>query len=143
MGTIDENLLFSSDWDIDQILLPDPIIQTISIAASPDGGTSAATATLTYSHGLGYLPVTECEFQAQGQTTWHQCGLPDGFILANWDTTGGGGIVFWPGMIATNGATVAYGFDTTSIYFTALNYNTISQLLTIRIHLWGDHIDYD
>lgn len=140
MGTIDTNLLFSSTWDIDQVLLPDPIVVTISIAASPDGGTTAATASSTYAHNLGYLPVIEASYQGGGQSTWHQCGLPDGYMLANWNLFSGSYI--WPGLVATNGAAVAYGFDSNNIYFKALNYNASSQTLTVRVHLWGDKVNY-
>lgn len=140
MSTIDTNLLFSSNWDIDQIILPDPIVITIPIAASPDGGTTAAIATVTYPHNLGYLPVIEASYQAGGQSIWHQCGLPDGFILNSWGLTIGGNVIF-PGMLSTQGAAVAYGFDTENVYFTALNYYD-SQTLTVRLHLCADKVDY-
>lgn len=141
MSTIDTNLLFSSDWDIDQLILPDPIVINIPIAASPDGGTTAATATATYSHNLGYLPVIEASYQAGGQSTWHQCGLPDGYILANWSIQDFFGNEYYPGMVSTQGMTVAYGFDTENIYFTALNYYN-AQTLIVRLHLWADKVDY-
>lgn len=136
----DTKAYYASSWDIDQVLLPDPIELFLSIGASPDGGVTAATATSTYNHALNYLPVIEGQFRSSNQTTWHQCGLPDGFILANWNITSPP--PFWPGMIATNGATVAFGFDEQNVYFNALNYNTVSQTLTIRLYMWADKVNY-
>lgn len=132
---------YSSAWDIDQILLPDPIPVSMDIAASPDGGSTPATAISTYTHGLGYLPVVEATYQAPGKSTWHQCGLPDGFILSSWGLNIAGQDI-WPGMIETNGVGVAYGFDENTVTFNGLNYNTSPQTVLIRLHLWGDKIDY-
>lgn len=142
---IDDNKTsFVTTWDIDQILLPEPIPIFFNINSSPDPNVTASTATTTYAHNLGYLPVIEAQYQGGGMSTWHQCGLPDGFILANWDTSGFGGTPnFYPGMIPTNGIAVSYGFDTVNVYFNALNYSSLAQTISVRLYIWVDKINYD
>lgn len=141
---IDDNKVnYYSGWDIDKVLLPTPIPLTFSIGAAPTANVIAATASSLYIHNLGYLPVVEAQYQTGGMSTWHQCGLPDGFILANWDTSGFAGIPnYYPGMIQTNGISVSYGFDTQNIYFTALNYLDIPQTIVVRLYMWADKIDF-
>lgn len=142
--TIDNSKLnYYSGWDIDQVFLPTPIPLTLSIGASPNPDVTAATASSLYIHDLGYLPVIEAQYQAAGMNTWHQCGLPDGFIMANWDTSAFGGVPsYYPGLIQTNGVAVTYGFDTQNIYFNAINYSNNAQTIAIRLYIWADKIDY-
>lgn len=63
MSTIDQNLLFSSDWDIDQLV----ISNILSV-------TTGLNSVYILSSTLPTIPVFEVQFQPTGSISWYQAG---------------------------------------------------------------------
>lgn len=81
MATIDSDIIFSSNWDIDLILDAGQV--TIS-GTLPGVGSypSNVTDIVVFKHGLGYVPVFDLMFLATSQTQWQQTGDSDNQLIS-------------------------------------------------------------
>lgn len=107
------DLLFSSNWDIDQIYQSG---QATLTAAANTGypGTSSLVAT----HNLGYVPVADFVFNVDGASQWNQMGATVGLL------------------------TVWSYITTTGFYAVLANSDSVAHTVVIDYQIWTDTVIY-
>lgn len=133
MAIDDSKLLYSSEWDIDQIYIHDTV--TLSL---PDGsGTPTTTSTIISVPNVTNA-VVDVTYKPQGETSWHQAFLPN-VVVNFWQFIIGATHIYPNTADKTGGVTVWWRVDGGSLTLYAKNLAT-AKTVDIRYYIWTESI---
>lgn len=116
-ATKNSDLYYSSEWDIDQLIIQDTV-SGIVLAASTTTPTSVVLKNVNYS----YPPVIDGAWQLSTDTVWRQFGDPTSAGIINLQT-----------FIACTPNNVSF------VYY---NFDIVPYTVNVRYYVWTDKINY-
>ena len=146
MARDDDKLLYSSAWDIDQLI--EQGTTTLSLSSwSGSGSPTTNSRTITLNSGINYPPVIDIMWRPQSTSI---SGVPRRWMQADsrvapsiWSFQDGVGTAFFPGTRVTNGLNIYYQINSNNtIVIRGTSYNNFSgsQTVDIRYYIWGDRV---
>lgn len=143
MARDDDKLLYSSAWDIDQLIERGET--TLTLPEWTSGSPKTASTVITLDAGINFAPIVDIMWRPQTPIS----GTPQRWLQADskvassiWSLVAGGGGVIFPGTRVTNGLNIYYQINSNNtITIRGTSYNDLgAQTVDIRYYVWGDEV---
>lgn len=145
MARDDDKLLYSSAWDIDQLIEQGTTTLTLSQWGG-SGNPTSNSRTITLNADIDFPPVVDIMWRPQTTLS----GTPQRWLQADsrvaqnfWDFQDGTGTPIFPGTRVTSGVNIVYQINSNNtIILRGTSFNGSSSVtVDIRYYVWGDRLD--